>query len=70
MVTLFSPSLLVLIVAAAHLLLPILGPLNLLLLWAAAHAAQIKGLTLLIGLTVGLIKLYLVLPRLWRRWFG
>ena len=54
-----------------------LGFLNLLLLWAATHAAQLHGFTLLckalgavVGLTYGGVKLYLVLPRLWRRWFS
>lgn len=70
-------SLLVTLLTAAHSLLPILGLLNLLLLWAATHAAQLHGFTLLckalgavVGLAYGGVKLYLVLPRLWRRWFG
>ena len=68
-------SLLAAAAAAAHVVLPLLGFLNLQLLWAAAHAAQLHGLTLLcsaLGAVGSLVyvgvKLYLVLPRLLRRW--
>ncbi len=68
-------SLLAAAAAAAHLLLPALGFLNLLLLWAAAHAVQLHGFTLLCStlgavasLTYAGVKLYLVLLRLLRRW--
>jgi hypothetical protein len=70
-------GLFVTVLTAAHSLLPILGLLNLLLLWAVTHTAQLQGLILLckalgavVGLAYGGVKLYLVLPRLWRRWFG
>lgn len=59
-------SLLVTLLTAAHSLLPVLGLLNLLLLWAATHAVQLHGFTLLckalgavIGLAYGGVKLAL-----------
>jgi hypothetical protein len=63
-------SLLVTLLTAAHSLLPALGLLNTVLLWAATHSAQLQGATLLGGLLLVVIRLCLILPRLWRRWFG
>ncbi len=56
--------------------LPVMGLLGCLLLWASAHAAHLHGFVLLcgavaalLGLLYHLVRLLLVLPRLWARWF-
>ena len=58
------------VAAAAPLLLPALGLLTSALLWAAAHAAQLRGFTLLCNALVAVASLAYVgvkLGRL-RRW--
>lgn len=60
---------------AAHSL-PAVGLLSCLLLWTSTHDAHLHGFDLLCGTVAAvlavfyhLVRLLLILPRLWARWF-